>query len=380
MFLGNYYKIYIKNNKKIDNKYVKYICFAIILVLLSGRIHALEENEKVFVRNINAIVGNIYSSIANKRVDYANTIGKYFSILLHNYTMFTPLNEQSDVLFAPLNEQKDNIIHTLVRIYCNKNFISKYKIMANIYNYTNDWEGVGGYLNTKNEWGQTPLHIAVQNGNFRLAKALIKAGANPILQDNKGYNIFHYIADHVLDNSCGAIYYQNENNINFLELLFLRDNVLSLEDKIILNTTPDNKGVLPIGLLFNTFKYAFNHSRSFKGFFLGYKKYIIRGLQNLVSLFFQGMDYEDAQYIYRYEIEPIEEDINKQGEKFLYKDDCREILDIFRESYKLHTYLNLSRPQGPIAAEWVKQKRNILDEKIDIVLLNKNKKRRYNNA
>jgi ankyrin repeat protein len=41
-------------------------------------------------------------------------------------------------------------------------------------------------LNAKNDQGATALHLAAVKGNERLARALLLAGANPLIQDRKG--------------------------------------------------------------------------------------------------------------------------------------------------------------------------------------------------
>ena len=42
--------------------------------------------------------------------------------------------------------------------------------------------------------GQTPLMLSIKNNNLKTTKTCIKLGANVYLQDNKGRNMFHYMA------------------------------------------------------------------------------------------------------------------------------------------------------------------------------------------
>ena len=44
-------------------------------------------------------------------------------------------------------------------------------------------------INSYNEFGKTPLHIAVKNNNQKIANILVENGANTDLPDNKGQSI-----------------------------------------------------------------------------------------------------------------------------------------------------------------------------------------------
>ena len=48
----------------------------------------------------------------------------------------------------------------------------------------------GADVNARNAFGETPLHIAIQNNRWSLAESLILSGADPDAVDNKGINPF----------------------------------------------------------------------------------------------------------------------------------------------------------------------------------------------
>jgi len=58
-----------------------------------------------------------------------------------------------------------------------------------IINFLNNHENPKAVINSYNEFGKTPLHIAVKNNNQEIATILVNNGANTKLPDNKGQSI-----------------------------------------------------------------------------------------------------------------------------------------------------------------------------------------------
>jgi len=58
--------------------------------------------------------------------------------------------------------------------------------------YTEERRRLAWWINKIDDFGNTLLHIAAQNGKERIAKLLIKKGANPNHQNNQGQTALHY--------------------------------------------------------------------------------------------------------------------------------------------------------------------------------------------
>jgi ankyrin repeat protein len=69
----------------------------------------------------------------------------------------------------------------------------------------------GKDINEKNQFGKTPLMLAIEKHNIGLVKLLLIAGADPNIKDKSGYTAF-----------CKAIFSQGyEQNLNLLKLLII---------------------------------------------------------------------------------------------------------------------------------------------------------------
>ena len=94
----------------------------------------------------------------------------------------------------------------------------------------------------KNHDGQTPLHMAVANGNTRIVRRLLLKGSNRYLKDNEGRNPERIAAE----NNFKAIRKMLNENYGLMDFLKLYCNIK-------IEYRPKNKGILlPLVFLFST--------------------------------------------------------------------------------------------------------------------------------
>ena len=75
--------------------------------------------------------------------------------------------------------------------------------------YTLEVERKVFHLNTTDEHGNTPMHIAAQNGNVRIAKLLIEKGANPNHQNKQGQTPGHFAVSYQFYDFASWLYNPN---------------------------------------------------------------------------------------------------------------------------------------------------------------------------
>jgi hypothetical protein len=129
----------------------------------------------------------------NEEIDYEDIRNK--SIFNINRTK-TKSNKNNMVLYNTLILDKQNRKKELVKVknYRDENFNSNLHLAVK----GKSMKLVKYFLNKRldpnnlNKDGQTPLHIAIKEGNPEIAELLIKSGANINIKDNEGKKPFDY--------------------------------------------------------------------------------------------------------------------------------------------------------------------------------------------
>ncbi|PVD33492.1 hypothetical protein C0Q70_04748 [Pomacea canaliculata] len=99
-------------------------------------------------------------------------------------------------------------------------------------------------INLRNDDGDTPVHVAADEGNWDTVKTFVDHGASTSIPDSKGYYLLHKLLNKQTQNIAIYIYHSKTSTYESLEQLLIRTLVTHGED--VNRRGPDNKTALQI--------------------------------------------------------------------------------------------------------------------------------------